>query len=177
MVRIRLRKTGFRNQPSYRIVAAEKESPRNGKFLENLGSYNPRTDPFTIKVDEDRVYHWLNNGAQPSESVTQIFNAVGLLDRYKKFKDGQPIEKILEEAKTYYEQRLVNPKTRIDKPKAEVKPKPKVKAQPKSEPKAKPEVSSKDEAKAEAKPKAEAKAKAKAKPKAVTKAKPKTDAE
>ena len=121
MVRIRLRRTGLRNQPSFRIVAAEKESPRDGKFLENLGSYNPRTDPFTFKVKEDRVYHWLNNGAQPSESVTQIFNSVGLLDRYKKFKDGEPIEKILEEAKAYYESRTVDPKTRTDKPKTKKK--------------------------------------------------------
>jgi len=115
MVRIRLRRIGFRNQPSYRIVAAEKESPRDGKFLENLGSYNPRTDPFTIQVNEDRVYHWLKNGAQPSESVTQIFNAVGLLDRYKRFKDGEQIETILEEAKAYYESRIVDPKTRIER--------------------------------------------------------------
>ena len=121
MVRIRLRRTGLRNQPSFRIVAAEKESPRDGKFLENLGSYNPRTDPFTFIVKEDRVYHWLNNGAQPSESVTQIFNSVGLLDRYKKFKDGEPIEKVLEEAKAYYETRTVDPKTRTDEPKTKKK--------------------------------------------------------
>ena len=114
MVRIRLRRTGFRNQPSYRIVAAEKESPRDGKFLENLGSYNPRTEPFTISVDEERVYHWLNNGAQPSESVTQIFNAVELLDRYKKVKEGEPLDKVLAEAKAYYEAREVDPKTRRD---------------------------------------------------------------
>lgn len=118
MVRIRLRRTGLRNQPSFRIVAAEKESPRDGKFLEKLGSYNPRTDPFTIKVNEDRVFHWLSNGAQPSESITQIFNAIGLLDRYKRFKDGEPVEKILEEAKVYYESRSVDQKTRRDKPKA-----------------------------------------------------------
>ena len=150
MVRIRLRKTGLRNQPSYRIVAAEKESPRDGKFLEKLGSYNPRTEPFTINVNEDRVFQWLKNGAQPSESVTQIFNAVGLLDRYKRFKDGEPIEKILEEAKEYYESRSVNPKTRIDKPKA----KPKAEAKPKTETKPKTEA----KPKAETKPKAEAKA-------------------
>ena len=117
MVRIRLRRTGLRNQPSYRIVAAEKESPRDGKFLENLGSYNPRTDPFTIVVKEDRVFHWMKNGAQPSESVTQIFNSIGLLERYKKFKDGEPIEKIMEEAKAFYAARVVDPKTRKDAPK------------------------------------------------------------
>ncbi len=117
MVRIRLRRTGFRNQPSYRIVAAEKESPRDGKFLEILGTYNPRTDPFTINVKEDRVFHWMSNGAQPSESVTQIFNAVGLLDRYKKFKEGEKIEDLLAEAEAYYASREVNEKTRQDAPK------------------------------------------------------------
>jgi len=114
MVRIRLRRTGFRNQPSYRIVAAEKESPRDGKFLEVLGTYNPRTDPFTIEVKEDRVFYWMKNGAQPSESVTQIFNSVGLFDRYKKFQDGESIEKLLEEADAYYASRSVDPKTRQD---------------------------------------------------------------
>jgi small subunit ribosomal protein S16 len=173
MVRIRLRRTGFRNQPSYRIVAAEKESPRDGKFLENLGSYNPRTDPFTIKVNEERVFHWINNGAQPSESVTQIFNSIGLLDRYKRFKDGEPIEKILEEAKTYYESRIVDSKTRIDKPKAEAKPKAKPEAEAKPEGEAKPKA----KPKAETKPEVEVKPKAEAKPKAKPKAEAKPEVE
>jgi len=111
MVRIRLRRTGLRNQPSYRIVAAEKESPRDGKFLEILGSYNPRTEPFSFSVDEEGVYRWMDNGAQPSESVVQIFNAVGLLERYKKFKEGGSLETVLAEAKEYYESREVNSKT------------------------------------------------------------------
>jgi small subunit ribosomal protein S16 len=116
MVRIRLRRTGLRNQPSYRIVAAEKESPRDGKYLEILGTYNPRTDPFTITVEEDRVYHWMNNGAQPSESVNQIFRTIGLLDRYKKFQEGAKIEDVLAEAKEFYDSRVVNPKTRQSAP-------------------------------------------------------------
>jgi len=116
MVRIRLRRTGLRNQPSYRIVAAEKESPRDGKFLENLGSYNPRTDPFSITVEEDRVFHWMSNGAQLSESVNQIFKSVGLLDRYKKFQEGAKIEDVLAEAKEFYASREVDPKTRQNAP-------------------------------------------------------------
>jgi len=112
MVKIRLRRIGLRNQPSYRIVASEKESPRDGKFLEILGSYNPRTEPFTFEVAEDRIYYWMSNGAQPSESVAQLFNAVGLMERYKKVKAGEPVEKVLEEAKAYYQARLVQPKTR-----------------------------------------------------------------
>ena len=118
MVRIRLRRTGFRNQPSYRIVAAEKESPRDGKFLEILGTYNPRTEPFSIVVKEDRVFHWMSNGAQPSESITQIFKSVGLMDRYKRLKEGEDMEKLLEEAKEFYAARVVDPKTRRDDLKA-----------------------------------------------------------
>ncbi len=112
MVRIHLRRIGLRNQPSYRIVATEKESPRDGRFLEILGFYNPRTEPFTIEVSEDRVYHWLGNGAQPSESVQQLFTTVGLMDRYKKYKSGEPLEKVLEEANEYYQSRQVDQKTR-----------------------------------------------------------------
>jgi small subunit ribosomal protein S16 len=69
MVRLRLRRVGAKAQPTYRIVAADKESPRDGRFIEILGSYNPRTDPATISLKEDRVYDWLSKGAQPSESV------------------------------------------------------------------------------------------------------------
>jgi small subunit ribosomal protein S16 len=75
MVRIRLRRIGLKGQPTYRIVAADKESPRDGRFLEILGFYNPRTDPATIHVKEDRVYHWMKNGALPSESVGKILKA------------------------------------------------------------------------------------------------------
>jgi len=114
MVRLRLRRTGLRNQPTYRIVATEKESPRDGRFLEILGSYNPRTEPFTFEVAEDRIYFWLSNGAQPSESVMKLFNAVGLMDRYKKYKNGEPVEKVLEEANEYYQSRVVGQKTRKD---------------------------------------------------------------
>ena len=99
MVRIRLRRVGFRNQPSYRIVAAEKESPRDGRFMEILGFYNPRTDPSTLEVKEDRIYHWLNTGAQTSESVTSLFKQISLLDRFERFRKGESIEKLLEESK------------------------------------------------------------------------------
>jgi small subunit ribosomal protein S16 len=112
MVRIRLRRIGLRGQPSYRIVAANKESPRDGRFLEILGSYNPRTEPFSFQVSEDKVYDYMATGAQPSESVTMLFKSVGLLDRYARFKAGESKETLLAEAKAYYENRKVNPKTR-----------------------------------------------------------------
>ncbi len=105
MVKLRLRRTGLRNQPSYRVIATEKESPRDGRFLEILGSYNPRTNPFTFEVAEDRIYYWLGKGAQPSESVAKLFNAVGLMDRFNKVKAGEPVEEVLEEAKEYYKTR------------------------------------------------------------------------
>jgi small subunit ribosomal protein S16 len=112
MVRIRLRRVGLKGQPSYRIVAAEKESPRDGKFLEILGDYNPRTEPFTFQVNEERVYHWLKNGAQPSESVAMLFKSVGLTERFERVKAGEPAEAVLKEAEEFYNSRKVNPKTR-----------------------------------------------------------------
>jgi small subunit ribosomal protein S16 len=113
MVRIRLRRVGGKKQPSYRIVASDKESPRDGRFLEILGFYNPRTQPATIQVDEERVYHWLGNGAQPSDSVEALFKATGLLERFERLKKGEPVETLVAEAQAAEAARLVSPKTRI----------------------------------------------------------------
>jgi len=112
MVRIRLRRTGSRGQPSYRIVVADKESPRDGRFLEILGDYNPRTEPATMNVKEDRVYDWMSKGAQPSESVAQLFKTAGVLDRFERFKIGEKVEVLLEEAEKARAARVTNPKTR-----------------------------------------------------------------
>jgi small subunit ribosomal protein S16 len=100
MVRLRLRRVGAKGQPSYRIIAAEKEAPRDGRFIEILGNYNPRTEPSTIVVDEGRVYDWLSKGAQPSESVAQLFKTTGITERYERLKKGEALEALLEEAKT-----------------------------------------------------------------------------
>ena len=105
MVRIRLRRNGLKKQSTYRIIAADKESPRDGKFLEILGNYNPRTEPFTFQVKEDRIFDWMSKGAQPSDSVLKLFKSVGLLDRFARYKAGEPVEKLLEEAKAVYESR------------------------------------------------------------------------
>lgn len=112
MVRIRLRRVGLKKQPSYRIVVADKESPRDGRFLEIVGYYNPRTEPSTVNVEEDRVYDWISKGAQPSESVKKIFTSVGLMDRYARFIAGEPVDTLINEAKSLYESRNVNQKTR-----------------------------------------------------------------
>jgi len=116
MVRIRLRRIGLKKQSSYRIVAADKESPRDGRFLEILGVYNPRTEPFTFNVKEDRIYDWMSKGAQPSESVIKLFKSVGLLDRFQRLKNGEALDTLMAEAKAYYLNRKVDVRTRRDKP-------------------------------------------------------------
>ncbi|HEX9332625.1 MAG TPA: 30S ribosomal protein S16 [Anaerolineales bacterium] len=111
MVRIRLRRIGLKGQPTYRIVAADKESPRDGRFLEILGFYNPRTQPATIHVKEDRAFHWMKNGALPSESVGQIFKSAGILDRFERFKKGESVETLMKEAEEAETKRGASNKT------------------------------------------------------------------
>jgi small subunit ribosomal protein S16 len=111
MVRIRLRRVGAKKQPSYRIVAADLEHPRDGRFLEILGFYNPRTKPETIELNEDRVYDWISHGAQPSESVSKLFKTIGLLDRFERFKAGEPVETLLAEAKSAQASRQLSRQT------------------------------------------------------------------
>jgi small subunit ribosomal protein S16 len=112
MVRIRFRREGSKNQATFRIVAADRESPRDGRFLEVLGHYNPRTEPSTIKVDEARLFHWLKNGAQPSDSVHQALRALGTWDRWERYKSGEDIEVLLKEAEQAAVE--VDPRTRRD---------------------------------------------------------------
>ena len=114
MVRIRFRRMGLRGQPSYRIVAADKEASRDGRFLEILGFYNPRTEPASLSVKEDRVYHWMSNGALPTESVGQVFKTSGLLDRFERFKKGAAVEALLQEAADATVRRGAPVKTRKD---------------------------------------------------------------
>ena len=79
MIRLRLRRMGAKKRPSYRIVAADSKSPRDGRFIESFGIYDPITDPATIRIDEDRARHWLSVGAQPSDTVRDIFRRAGLI--------------------------------------------------------------------------------------------------
>lgn len=79
MVKIRLRRMGAPKQPSYRIVAAESRAPRDGRFLEILGHYNPRTEPPTLELKEERVRHWLAHGAQPTVAVVRLLKQKGIL--------------------------------------------------------------------------------------------------
>ena len=111
MVRIRLRRVGSRHQPHYRVVIADKESPRDGKFIEVVGHYNPRTEPSTIVFDEEKIYHWLDVGAQPSEAVEKLFNIVKLDERYQRLKAGEPQDTLLAEAEELYKSRVKDPST------------------------------------------------------------------
>jgi small subunit ribosomal protein S16 len=80
VLKIRLRRTGARKKPNYRIVVAEATAPRDGKYIEIIGTYNPLTDPSTIKLDGERAKHWLSVGAQPTERVVKIMAREGLVE-------------------------------------------------------------------------------------------------
>lgn len=114
MLRIRLRREGAKAQPVYRLVVAEREHPRNGRFLEIVGEYNPRTTPTYVKVDEARVLHHLTNGAQPSEAVARILKWSGTADRFERLRKGEAMETLVAEAATAAADRPTNLKTRDD---------------------------------------------------------------
>ena len=74
-VRVRLTRVGSKKNPIWRVVVADQRSPRDGRFIETIGHYNPQTEPSTIRIDEERLQHWLARGAQPSGSVKQLVKA------------------------------------------------------------------------------------------------------
>ncbi|HEY5524857.1 MAG TPA: 30S ribosomal protein S16 [Clostridium sp.] len=77
-VKIRLRRMGAHKAPFYRIVVADSRSPRDGRFIEEIGYYNPITTPMELKVDEEKATEWLNKGAQPTDVIKRLFNQIGL---------------------------------------------------------------------------------------------------
>ncbi len=112
MVRIRLRRIGSKGQPSYRMIVADAEAPRDGRFLEIVGFYNPRTLPETVRVDEARVLHWLGVGAQPSESVARLLTRYGTLGRFARLKSGEALDALLAEAaQAATDAPAINPRT------------------------------------------------------------------
>jgi small subunit ribosomal protein S16 len=90
MVRIRLRRTGKKGQASYRVVVADSESPRDGRFIENIGFYNPRTDPPTIEIDAERARYWLSVGAQASDAVARLLRKIGAVSDAAAGSVGEP---------------------------------------------------------------------------------------
>ena len=83
MVRIRLRRVGAKGHPFYRIVVADLRAARNGKFIEQIGTYDPFPDPSAVKLDEEKTLKWLRVGAQPSDSVSQLLSKTGILEKVK----------------------------------------------------------------------------------------------
>ena len=89
-VKLRLVRTGKRKQPTYRLVAADSRSPRNGRFIEIIGTYEPRQEPSRINIDNDRAIHWLRNGAKPTERVEKLLRISGAWEEFT----GKPLEPI-----------------------------------------------------------------------------------
>lgn len=80
--RIRLRRMGANKRPFYRVVVADQRSPRDGRFIENIGKYHPLEDPSLIEIDEERAMHWLMVGAQPSDQVRNLMVKIGIWDKF-----------------------------------------------------------------------------------------------
>ena len=80
MVRIRLRRMGAHKKPFYRVIVADQRSHRDGRFIEELGYYDPMTEPKTIKIDAEKAQKWLSEGAQPTETVKTLFKKSGIIE-------------------------------------------------------------------------------------------------
>jgi len=87
VVKLRLRRVGAKNRPSYRLVAADARSPRDGAFIEILGHYNPLTDPETVVIDEEKALRWLKQGAQPTTTAARLLTKVGIIEKFNQIKE------------------------------------------------------------------------------------------
>ena len=88
-VKIRMRRMGSKRKPFYRIVVADSRMPRAGRFIEELGYYNPLTNSHEVKREEDKIFEWLEKGAQPSDTVRSLLSKAGLMTRYHDAKYGK----------------------------------------------------------------------------------------
>ncbi len=79
-VKIRLRRMGAKKAPFYRVIVADSRSPRNGRFIEEIGTYNPLTEPAQVSIDADKAKKWIANGAQPTETVKSLLKKNGIID-------------------------------------------------------------------------------------------------
>ena len=127
MVKIRLSRVGKKKQPSYRLVVADVKSPRDGDFIEIIGNYNPRTEPATIVIDEEKARLWLSRGAQPTERVSILLGKAGITEMPKINFSKKP------------------PKAKESEEKAEGKPAQAPAAEAKTEPKAEAKADTKAE--------------------------------
>jgi len=97
MVRIRLSRTGAKKQPSYRVVVADSESKRDGRVVERIGFYSPRTEPEEFRIDEGRALYWLSVGAQPSDAVKRLLVQQGTFDRLARLRKGENRDRLVAE--------------------------------------------------------------------------------
>ena len=88
-VKIRMRRMGSKRKPFYRIVYADSRMPRDGRFIEEVGYYNPLTNPDEVKLEEDKIFEWLEKGAQPSDTVRSLLSKAGLMTIYHDAKYGK----------------------------------------------------------------------------------------
>lgn len=88
-VKLRLKRMGAKKAPFYRVVAADARSPRDGRFIEELGYYNPKTEPATVVLKEEQILAWLNNGAQPTDTVRSLLSKAGIMTKFAEQKQGK----------------------------------------------------------------------------------------
>lgn len=111
MVKIRLRRVGKKKQASFRVVVADARSPRDGRFIETIGHYNPLTDPPTIVIKEDRALYWLSHGAQPTDAVARMLRNMGTFEKLQQVHQGVSIEEL-----------VALPEPEVEEPVVEVEP-------------------------------------------------------
>ena len=97
-VHIRLARHGAKKSPFYRVVVTDHRNPRDGRFIEIIGHYNPTTEPTTVNIHEDRALYWLSVGAQPTDVVKKLLQNGGTLDKFARLKQGEALETLLAEA-------------------------------------------------------------------------------
>ena len=88
-VKIRLKRMGAKKAPFYRVIVADSRSPRDGRFIDKIGTYNPLTTPAEIKLNEESAIKWLNNGAIPTDTVKNLFSKAGIMEKYHNLKQGK----------------------------------------------------------------------------------------
>lgn len=111
-VRLRLRRMGKKRQPIYKVVAADSRSPRDGKFLESIGLYNPKANPHILEIDEDKANRWLNNGAQPTLTVQSLLSQSGILLKRELRKRGLAEEEVVKQFDAWKAENAAKAKTR-----------------------------------------------------------------
>lgn len=114
-VKLRLRRMGKKKQPVYKVVAADSRSPRDGRFLESVGLYNPLTNPHTIDLKEDRVMYWLNVGAQPTDTVKSLLRQKGITLKKELISKGLDEEKVNEELENWQKLKEAGSKKKAEK--------------------------------------------------------------